>query len=259
MSSRLWKPNRNLEAIVIGDLLHKAVDLVLRRGKRSAPSHGALHELGLDLHIHKLPLELASHDGVEAGSEAEVVHLLAALPDGVLGVDSSAVHVSLLDGLLHLQLLGFLLFLALPGLALETLGRELQLHDLIHQFLCVPHDCFDGSGIQVRRGIEGIYQLATRTPEMITDLASIGDHFLSPFLDLLFQLLGVHVFQRLNAAAGINGQGETPVEVAAASLHAAFFFFVSYVFHFLAPRGPCCYVHCHQTPSFSIIFMLARK
>nr|GMD30468.1 hypothetical protein RchiOBHm_Chr2g0142291 [Ipomoea batatas] len=76
MSSRLGKPNRNLEAIVIGDLLHKAVDLVLRRGKRSAPSHGALHELGLDLHIHKLPLELVHRlghlleiPGVEGGLE----------------------------------------------------------------------------------------------------------------------------------------------------------------------------------------------
>ena len=43
----------------------------------------------------------------EAGGEAEVVHVLGALADGVLGMDLGAVGVALLDGLLHLELLPF--------------------------------------------------------------------------------------------------------------------------------------------------------
>ena len=42
----------------------------------------------------------------EAGGEVEVVHVLGALADGVLGMDLGAVGVALLDGLLHLELPG---------------------------------------------------------------------------------------------------------------------------------------------------------
>ncbi|KAK2630960.1 hypothetical protein EUGRSUZ_L03645 [Eucalyptus grandis] len=84
----------------------------------------------------------AGDDGVEAGGEAEVVHLLGALADGVLGVDAGAVHVALLDRLLHLELLRLLLLLALARLPLQRLGGELEVHDLVQQLLRVPH----GSG-----------------------------------------------------------------------------------------------------------------
>lgn len=60
-----------------------------------------------------------SHDGVETRSEAEIIHLFGALADGVLGVDSGAVHVAFLDGLFHLQFLGFLFLLAFSRLALK--------------------------------------------------------------------------------------------------------------------------------------------
>ncbi|PKI77761.1 hypothetical protein CRG98_001885 [Punica granatum] len=83
-------------------------------------------------------VELGAHL-LEAGGEAAVVHLLGALPDGVLGIDASAVHVALLDGLLDLELLRLLLLLALPRLPLQRLGRELQLHDLVQQLFRVPH------------------------------------------------------------------------------------------------------------------------
>lgn len=81
----------------------------------------------------------AGDDGVEAGGEAEVVHLLGALADGVLGVDAGAVHVALLDRLLHLELLRLLLLLALARLPLQRLGGELEVHDLVQQLLRAPH------------------------------------------------------------------------------------------------------------------------
>lgn len=177
MGGSLRQPDGDLEPVVVGDLLHEAVDLALRRRKGGASGHGGLHELSLDLHIDELLLELvhglrhllevpggeggveglddgahgfvdgchlglgveAGDDGVEAGGEAEVIHLLVALADGVLGVDAGAVHVALLDRLLDLELLGFLVLLALSSLPLEALGREFQFHDLIHQLLCIPH------------------------------------------------------------------------------------------------------------------------
>lgn len=96
-----------------------------------------LHGLADDLHLG-LRVE-AGHDGVEARGEAEVVHVLGALADGVLGVDAGAVHVALLDRLLDLELLLLLLLLALARLPLQRLGGELEVEDLIHQLLRVPH------------------------------------------------------------------------------------------------------------------------
>lgn len=177
MSGGLRQPNGDLKAVVVGDLLHEAVDLGLGRGERGGAGHGALHELGLDLHVDELALEVvhglghllqvprgergverlddvghgladdlhlrlgveARDDGVEAGGEAEVVHVLGALADGVLGVDPRAVHVPLLDRLLHLELLLLLLLLALARLPLQRLGGELEVEDLGHQLLRVPH------------------------------------------------------------------------------------------------------------------------
>ena len=49
----------------------------------------------------------------------EIVHLLGAFPDCVLGEDSSSVDVAFLHGFLDLQLLRFLLLLAFLGLVLE--------------------------------------------------------------------------------------------------------------------------------------------
>lgn len=174
----LRQADRDLEPIVVCDLLHEAVDLGLGRGEGGGAGHGALHELGLDLHVDELTLEVvhglghllevpggergverlddglhgladdlhlglrveAGDDGVEAGGEAEVVHVLGALADGVLGVDAGAVHVALLDRLLHLELLLLLLLLALARLPLQRLGGELEVEDLVHQLLGVPHD-----------------------------------------------------------------------------------------------------------------------
>lgn len=65
--------------------------------------------------------------------------MLGALADGVLGVDAGAVHVALLDRLLDLELLLLLLLLALARLPLQRLGGELEVEDLIHQLLRVPH------------------------------------------------------------------------------------------------------------------------
>ena len=76
------------------------------------------------------------HDGVKARGKAEIVHLLGAFPDCVLGIDSSSVDVAFLHGFLDLQLLGFLLLLAFLGLALDRFGCEFQLHDLVQKFLC---------------------------------------------------------------------------------------------------------------------------
>jgi hypothetical protein len=173
----LRQADGDLEPVVIRYLLHEAVDLGLGRGERGGPGHGALHELGLDLHVDELALEIvhglghllevpggeggveglddglhglaydlhlglrveARHDGVEAGGEAEVVHVLGALADGVLGVYAGAVHVALLDRLLHLELLLLLLLLALARLTLQRLGGELEVEDLVHQLLGVPH------------------------------------------------------------------------------------------------------------------------
>ncbi|KAG4978897.1 hypothetical protein JHK86_038371 [Glycine max] len=179
VSGGLGEADGDLEAVVVGDLLHEAVDLSFGSGEGGGSRHGALHELGLDLHVHELLLERvhglrhllevprgqrrlqrfddvahrladrrhlrlrveAGHDGVQARGKPEVVHLLRALTDRVLRVDPRSVHVAFLDRLLHLQLLRFLLLLALTRLPLQRFRRELQFHDLVHQLLRVPHLC----------------------------------------------------------------------------------------------------------------------
>eukprot|EP00850_Spirogloea_muscicola_P001026 SM000004S14896 [mRNA] locus=s4:51571:54763:- [translate_table: standard] len=173
----LWEAHGDFEAVVVRHLLHEGVDVVLGRGQRRAALHGGLDELRLHLHVVRLLLELvhglgdllevvggergveglddvahglgddvhlglrveARDDGVEARGQAQVVELLRALADGVLGVDARAVHVALLDGALHLELLLLLLLLALLGLAHQRLGREAQLEDLLQQLLLVAH------------------------------------------------------------------------------------------------------------------------
>ena len=59
------------------------------------------------------------HDGIEPGGEPQVIHLFSSLTNGVLGVDSSTIHVSFLDRLLDFQFLRFLFLLALPCLPLQ--------------------------------------------------------------------------------------------------------------------------------------------
>ncbi|KAL0916418.1 hypothetical protein M5K25_013927 [Dendrobium thyrsiflorum] len=151
MCRSLGQTNRYLEAVIIGDLLHKTVDLGFRSRKAGRSSHGTLHELSLNLHglddrTHRLSNDLhlrlcieSCDDRVKAGGESKVIHLLAALADRVLSVDSSTIHVSLFDRLLDLKLLSLFLLLTLARLPLKALRGELQLHDLVHQLLCVPH------------------------------------------------------------------------------------------------------------------------
>ena len=58
MGGGLWQTDGDLEPVVVGDLLHEAVDLGLGRGEGGGAGHGALHELGLDLHVDELALEV---------------------------------------------------------------------------------------------------------------------------------------------------------------------------------------------------------
>ncbi|PRQ51246.1 hypothetical protein RchiOBHm_Chr2g0142291 [Rosa chinensis] len=100
MGRRLGQAHGDLKPIVIGNLLHETVNLTFGSGKRGGAGHGALHELGLDLHVDELLLKrvhglrhLLEVSGVERGLE---------------GFDD-----------------GF--------------GGEFQLHDLVHQLLRVAH------------------------------------------------------------------------------------------------------------------------
>ena len=60
-----------------------------------------------------------SYDNVEARSKEEIVHLLDAFLDCILGANSNSVNAAFLHGFLDLQLLRFLFLLAFLSLALE--------------------------------------------------------------------------------------------------------------------------------------------
>jgi len=88
--------------------------------------------------LHLTLCSQSSHHCVQSRRETQIVQLLIMLPDCVLRVNPRSIHVSLLDGLLHLQLLLFFLFLTLLGLPHQALGRVLQLKYLVQKLLLTP-------------------------------------------------------------------------------------------------------------------------
>lgn len=93
------------------------------------PFDDRAHLLGDLLHLDRR-LE-ARGDSLEAAGHAQVVVPGVLDADGILRVDARRVRVALLDRLLHLAQLLLVLLLALLGHAVDLLGGELDVEELV--------------------------------------------------------------------------------------------------------------------------------